>query len=74
MNTALYDIDAKAPRPGRTQQLQKLFQGLLVDRFGLQFHREMKSLSAYTLTVDKKGSKLIANMSEDDFSGPTLTL
>jgi uncharacterized protein (TIGR03435 family) len=35
-----------------------MVQKLLAERFGLEFHREKKELSAYVMTVDKAGLKI----------------
>lgn len=35
-----------------------MVQKLLAERFGLEFHREQKELSAYVMTVDKAGVKM----------------
>lgn len=54
-----YDIEAKTGRlekPDRVQ-LKPLLQSLLAERFGLRFHREMRELTVYALTVAKDGPK-----------------
>jgi uncharacterized protein (TIGR03435 family) len=55
-----YDILAKPDTPGMPSiaQLKSMVQKLLADRFGLEFHREKKELSAYVLTADKAGLKM----------------
>ncbi len=55
-----YDILAKPDAPGmpNATQLRSMVQKLLKERFGLEFHREKKELSAYVLTVDKAGVKM----------------
>ena len=35
-----------------------MVQKLLAERFGLEFHREKRELSAYVMTVDKAGVKM----------------
>jgi uncharacterized protein (TIGR03435 family) len=52
MNTERYDVRAKAEKPSNIDQLHEMFQTLLADRFQLKFHHEMKTISAYALTVD----------------------
>lgn len=69
LSTSLFDVEVKAEYPGRLEQLNKMFQNLLAERFKLQFHRETRQLSAYVLTVDKKGTKLTVNETADEFSG-----
>jgi uncharacterized protein (TIGR03435 family) len=55
-----YDIVAETPgeaRPETTEQMSML-QNLLVERFKLTFHRELKELPIYEITVSKTGLKL----------------
>lgn len=40
------------------KQMQIMVQKLLVDRFGLKFHREQKELPMYAITVAKTGVKM----------------
>jgi uncharacterized protein (TIGR03435 family) len=60
MESEKFDILAKPDAPGipNAPQLRAMLQKLLAERFGLQFHREKKELSAYVLTVDKAGVKM----------------
>jgi len=55
-----YDILAKPDTQGipNINQLRTMVQKLLADRFGLEFHREKRELSAYILTADKAGLKI----------------
>ena len=55
-----FDILAKPDTPGvpNVTQLRSMVQKLLAERFGLEFHREQKELSAYVITVDKAGVKM----------------
>jgi uncharacterized protein (TIGR03435 family) len=55
-----FDILAKNDTPGmpNAAQLKSAVQKLLTERFGLQFHREKRELSAYVITVDKAGVKM----------------
>jgi uncharacterized protein (TIGR03435 family) len=53
-----YDINAKVP-PGATQdQVNRMLQNLLAERFGLKLHHESREVSGYELVVSKNGSKL----------------
>lgn len=58
LRAAKWDIDAKTE--GATTYLQKrqMLQTLLVERFGLKFHREMKDLQGYSLVIAKGGPRL----------------
>jgi uncharacterized protein (TIGR03435 family) len=55
-----FDIVAKPDTPGvpNADQLRTMVRKLLTERFGFEFHREKKELSAYVITVDKAGLKL----------------
>jgi uncharacterized protein (TIGR03435 family) len=53
-----YDIVAKAPGPSSDEQLRRMMQTLLADRFKLAFHHETKEMQAYVVTVAKTGHKL----------------
>jgi uncharacterized protein (TIGR03435 family) len=54
------DILAKPDTPGipNATQLRTMVQKLLAERFGLEFHREKRELSAYVITLDKAGVKM----------------
>jgi uncharacterized protein (TIGR03435 family) len=70
MDTEPWDIEAKAEHPSNLDQLHEMFQTLLAERFKLQFHREPKEMTAYVLSVDKSGSKLMPGDSKDAFDIP----
>lgn len=59
LNDERYDIVAKASTPNQLsqEQLRPLHQAMLVDRFKLKFHREMKEFPTYSLVVGKNGPK-----------------
>jgi uncharacterized protein (TIGR03435 family) len=65
LNDERYDIAAKANTPVQLSQdqLRPLLQALLVDRFKLKFHTEMKAFPAYALVVGKNGPKFEADNS-----------
>ena len=57
-----FTIEAVTPgdvAPTRLEQMQML-RALLVERFGLKFHRQEKEFAIYALTVAKGGPKLKA--------------
>jgi uncharacterized protein (TIGR03435 family) len=62
-----YSVDAKAEDPTKTteEQLLQMLQGLLIERFKLKFHREMKEMPGYELLIAKSGPKLQASKGED---------
>lgn len=55
-----FDIVAKMPATTPDDEVLKMFQRLLTERFQLKFHWEDRSVKAYALVVDKKGPKLKA--------------
>jgi len=58
MAGARFDINAKLPAGSDGKQIQPMIQTLLVDRFGLKLHREMRDFPVYALTVAKTGLKM----------------
>ncbi len=53
-----FQITAKSAQPVRGEELDKMLQALLADRFHLKFHREMRNLPAFVLGIAKNGPKL----------------
>jgi len=53
-----YDIEAKAALASPREQLMRMLQTLLEDRFHLKVHREMRELPTYALVVGKSGLKI----------------
>ncbi len=53
-----YDIVAKSPTPVSPNQLIRVLQPLLEDRFQLKWHREKKEQPVYYLTLGEGGAKL----------------
>jgi uncharacterized protein (TIGR03435 family) len=70
LDTDRFDVNAKADRPHRLEELHVMFQNLLVDRFKLQFHKETRELNAFALVVDKSGSKMKPNDGPEPFDIP----
>lgn len=60
LDTDRYDVEAKTGRPEKINpdQLHPLIETLLVERFHLKFHWEMRELTVYALAVAKGGPKL----------------
>ena len=50
-----FDIVAKPPAGASRRDYPAMLQALLVERFGLAFHRETKLLPAYAMVVNRKG-------------------
>jgi uncharacterized protein (TIGR03435 family) len=68
MESQKFDIEAKTPgdvAPTRLEQMRML-RALLVERFGLKFHRVDKEFAIYELSVVKGGPKLKAAAKPDD--------
>jgi uncharacterized protein (TIGR03435 family) len=58
LDTDRYDMEAKAEKPSTADELHVMLMNLLVDRLGLQFHREKREMPVYALTVDNGGARL----------------
>ena len=58
LDTERFDIAAKIPADIAMDQIPRMLQALLADRFKLQLHREIKKLPVYALVVSKNGLKL----------------
>ena len=57
--TERYDIDARAAAPpDGPESLMPMVRRLLIERFNLKAHTEMRELSAYALTVARRDSQL----------------
>jgi uncharacterized protein (TIGR03435 family) len=55
-----FDIEAKGPANGTREQLMRMLQPLMEDRFQLKYHRETRELPVLALTVLHGGAKLPA--------------
>lgn len=53
-----YDVEAKADKKYSVDDLDAMYQNLLIDRFHLRYHLETKEENVYALTIDNSGSKL----------------
>jgi uncharacterized protein (TIGR03435 family) len=58
LNESEYDVEAKASQPATKEQLRRMLQPLLADRFHLAIHRETRELKVYELAIDKGGPKI----------------
>jgi bla regulator protein blaR1 len=58
INSAHYDIDAKAEGNPNRGQMHLMMRALLEDRFNLKLHHETKQLPVYEVTVAKGGPRL----------------
>jgi uncharacterized protein (TIGR03435 family) len=68
---AFFDVEATMPPDTTNEQLDKMLQNLLVERFGLVLHRETRELRVYSLLVAKGGPKMKESVEtqapEEDF-------
>jgi uncharacterized protein (TIGR03435 family) len=55
-----YEIEARADASANRDQIFRMLQSLLEDRFQLKTHREMKELPVFTLVSNRGGFKLPA--------------
>ncbi len=66
LNTDRFNVEARADAPHSLDDLHTMYQNLLVDRFGLRFHHEVREGNIYALTIDPSGLKLKPNTSPDN--------
>ena len=55
LESARWNMEARAPGPSGLPQLRLMLRALLEDRFQLKFHRETREQKTYTLTQVKPG-------------------
>ncbi len=65
MSAARFDVHARLPAGGTEEQVPKMLQALLAERFKLEVHRETKEQNAYALVVGRNGSKLEPSPEDD---------
>jgi uncharacterized protein (TIGR03435 family) len=53
-----YEILAKVPLGFTREEFRLMLQGLLAERFGMQFHRETRQLAGYEMVVAKGGVRM----------------
>lgn len=53
-----FDINANVPPGATREQVDKMMENLLKERFHLEYHREKREFDTYELVVAKGGSKL----------------
>lgn len=58
IDSAHYDIDAKADGNPNPSQMRMMMQGLLEERFKLKVHHQTRQLPVYELVVAKGGARL----------------
>lgn len=57
ISSSWYEVQAKAPAGTEIGATQSMLRGLLADRFGLEAHRETRTMATYDLTPAKGGTK-----------------
>ena len=67
LNDPRFDIVAKPPAGYQPGQLPVLVRNLLIDRFGLMVHREMREVPGFALRVSAGGHRLIESTGERTF-------
>ncbi len=67
----LYQIEARASNPSTatTEQLQRMLQSLLMDRFKLRVHRQTRVVPGYALRVGPNGIKFREIVGEEQLPG-----
>jgi uncharacterized protein (TIGR03435 family) len=55
--TERFSVAAKVPEGTTNEQFRQMQQNLLIDRFGLKFHREKREMQGYELILAKDGPK-----------------
>jgi uncharacterized protein (TIGR03435 family) len=68
MDSGKFDIAAKPEGFVPEDQLRRMLQAMLAERFKLMFHHDQKELPVYVLTVAKGGSKMKARMRGESWS------
>ncbi len=73
LDSARYNIEARASTPANDEQLQLMLQGLLKERFKLVLHRQSKEFQVYVLSPGKGSPKLQESTSTGESSIDTQT-
>jgi uncharacterized protein (TIGR03435 family) len=58
MLSTRFDIEAKAPASVANPEILKMLQNLLLDRFGLRYHMDTRTVAGFRLEIDPAGLKL----------------
>ncbi|HKD06007.1 MAG TPA: TIGR03435 family protein [Bryobacteraceae bacterium] len=66
LDSDYYDVIAKTSTPHTEDELRRMFQAVLAERFGVRVHRDRKVTQAYVLTVDKAGLKMTETAAEGE--------
>lgn len=66
-----FELEAVTASPTDRNQMRRMLQNLVAERFKLVLHRETKDTPVYFLTVGKKGAKLRERKDDDDVPDPS---
>jgi bla regulator protein BlaR1 len=65
LETERYDIVAKVPAGVTKEQVNRMWQNLIGERFGVMLHHEAKEFQVYELIIAKGGPKLKESVEDD---------
>jgi uncharacterized protein (TIGR03435 family) len=65
LSEKMFDIDAKLPDGSPPALANEMLRTLLVERFGLKAHSEVKDVNGFALVVGKDGPKLKVAVGQD---------
>jgi uncharacterized protein (TIGR03435 family) len=71
LDTERYDIAAKIPEGATKEQVNRMLQNLLADRFKLTLHHVTKEFRLYELVVGKNGPKMKASVEDPSVTANT---
>jgi uncharacterized protein (TIGR03435 family) len=66
----LFDVHATLPDGATEKDVPEMLQALLVERFGLKFHRDTSQQSTYAMVVGKNGPKMKESPKESPPEAP----
>ncbi len=69
IDSETFDVVGKAENDAGSEELWKMVQPLLADRFKLRFHKEMKEGPVYDLVIAKSGLKLHKSAGDAQYQG-----
>ena len=72
LSSERFDIEAKADRAYSLDNLHEMFRNLLVERFNLKVHKDIRDGPVYDLTIVKSGLKMKPNGAGQDVKIPII--
>jgi uncharacterized protein (TIGR03435 family) len=70
LNSVKFDITATIPEGATSDDVKRMLQGLLAERFHLTVHHESRELPIYELTVAKSGPKMKPSVADPNAPAP----